>query len=92
MKLNDAIYNWLQIKVVAEARPKDQAAQETYAFFSNILKEEYDLQIEKVEKDDTLYKVFYVYNGEEKLARFSCESVDYLLESIENEPKFNLEE
>lgn len=90
MKLNDAIFNWLQIKVVAEARPEDQAAQETFAFFSNILKEDFNVQIEKVEIEEPLYKVYYVYNGEAKVARFSCESVEYLLENIENEPKFNM--
>ncbi|KHF29873.1 hypothetical protein LR68_01352 [Anoxybacillus sp. BCO1] len=32
MKLQDAVYNWLTITVVAHARPDDAAAQETERF------------------------------------------------------------
>lgn len=32
MKREDALFNWLQIQVVAEARPDDQSALDTAAF------------------------------------------------------------
>lgn len=44
--LQDALYNWLTIQVVADARPEDHAAQDTAQLFKNILK--IDFQIEKV--------------------------------------------
>ena len=33
MRLDDALFNWLQIQIVAEARPDDNAAAETRDFF-----------------------------------------------------------
>jgi hypothetical protein len=89
MKLFDAIYNWLQIKVVAEARPDDQAAQDTYAFFSQILTEDHQVQVEEVIKDETMYRVVYLHEGKKKTQMFERESVDFLLEHINAEPKFN---
>ena len=33
MRLDDALFNWLQIQMVAEAGPDDRAAAETRDFF-----------------------------------------------------------
>ncbi len=33
MNLQDTLFNWLQISIVAEARPEDGAARETKDFF-----------------------------------------------------------
>lgn len=63
MKLNEAIYNWLQIKVVAEARPEDRAAQDTYSFFSQILEEDHQVEILDVVLDDTMYVVTFNQDG-----------------------------
>lgn len=89
MKLNDAIFNWLQIKVVAEARPTDQAAQDTFQFFTTLLEEDHGIQKIDVVKDDMLYRVTYWVSEEQKSQIFDGEAVDFLLESITNEPKFN---
>ncbi len=35
MNLQDTLFNWLQISIVAEARPEDGAARETKDFFSS---------------------------------------------------------
>ena len=37
--LQDAIYNWLTIKIVSDARPDDTAALETTQMFEQILAE-----------------------------------------------------
>lgn len=89
MKLSDALFNWLQIKVVAEARPEDQAAQDTYHFFSTLLHEDHAVEIESIEKDESMYSISYIVDGKKRRQMFDREAVDVLLDNIENEPKFN---
>ncbi len=89
MKLNDALFNWLQIKVVVEARPTDQAAQETYQFFSTMLHDDHAVEIKAIEKDETMYSVSYIHDGKKKKQMFDREAIDILLDNIEKEPKFN---
>ncbi len=89
MKLNDAIFNWLQIKVVAEARSTDQAAQDTYQFFTALIQEDHGISGIEVVKENYLYRVTYWINEAEKSQVFDREAVDFLLENISNEPKFN---
>jgi hypothetical protein len=89
VKLNEAIYNWLQIKVVAEARPDDQAAQDTYSFFSQILEEDHQVEILDVVLDDTMYVVTFNQDGKKNMLRFERSMVEYLLDAIRSEPKYN---
>ena len=37
MKLTDALFNWLQIRIVGDARPRDRSARDTVQFFEQIL-------------------------------------------------------
>ena len=88
--LQDAIYNWLTIKVVVDARPNDTAAQETYELFNNMLLNDHKLSNIIVKKDDIMYEVFYVKDGESKKARFPIELIDIMHDQIEKEPeKYN---
>ena len=48
--VQDALYNWLTIKTVAEARPDDSAAKETYLLFQNMVYEEHKLRNVEVER------------------------------------------
>ena len=41
--IQDALYNWLTIKVVCEERPEDKAARETEIMFLAILKEDFNV-------------------------------------------------
>jgi hypothetical protein len=84
--IQDAIYNWLTIKVVADARPDDHAAQETLAFFDLLLKEDHEVESLTFTKDDVMYLVAYVTHGEEKVTRFPVEFIDVIYEQIEREP------
>ena len=43
--LQDALYNWLTIYVVAQARPDDMAAQETASFFYEILRHDFQISL-----------------------------------------------
>ncbi|MBD3106868.1 hypothetical protein IEO70_00560 [Bacillus sp. AGMB 02131] len=84
--LQDAIYNWLSIKVVCEARPDDTAAKETEQDFSRLLQEEYAVSHIQVEKEEELYFVSCHSKGEEHTYRFPKELIDCMLDSIKENP------
>jgi hypothetical protein len=84
--LQDALYNWLTIYVVAQARPDDTAAQETAAFFREILKRDFNVTKAEVKKED-MYIVEYERDGEQKSARFPIEFIDVMLKQIEEAPE-----
>lgn len=90
IKLEDALFNWLQIKIVCEARPEDRAAKETEAFFHQILTEDHavrDLQI--VPLGDDLLQIRYVRDGSEEKKTFDRALTEHLLHDINANPKFN---
>lgn len=89
MTLDDAVFNWLQIKYVAEERPEDQAAQETYQFFSEILKEDHKLKNIQVKEEEGTYLIQFIHEDKEREKRFPVEFVHQLLVDIESEPKSN---
>jgi hypothetical protein len=84
--LQDALYNWLTIKVVYDARPFDESAKDTLELFNEILK---DHQVEDVEvvKDEVMYELFYRKDNEQKSARFPVELIDIMINQIEEEPE-----
>lgn len=85
--LQDTLYNWLTIKVVADARPDDTAARDTFELFDDILKTDHNVSNLKVEKDDLMYFVIFEKDGEEKKARFAAELIDIMHDQIEQEPE-----
>ncbi len=85
--LQDAIYNWLTIKVVAEARPDDKAAKETFDLFEDILVNEFKLKDIEIEKDDVMYLVKYTIDGEAKSARFPIQLIDIMHDQIQQHPE-----
>jgi hypothetical protein len=90
LKLQDALFNWLQMKVVSEARVNDQAAKETMDFFEEILREDHLLSSFQVaETDETMYLLHYEKDGESKKQMFDRESADKLLDEINSNPKYN---
>lgn len=87
--MENALFNWLQIHVVAQTRPEDQAAKKTADFFHDILVEDHRLQEINVEADDMMYTVRYKIEGEAKSRSYPREVVEQLLRDIEAEPKYN---
>jgi hypothetical protein len=85
--LQDALYNWLTIKVVADARPDDEAAQETEAFFAEILKNDFQVTHIEVSKDEVMYLIKFQKDNEPKTVRFPVELIDVMLEQINREPE-----
>ncbi|WP_417900676.1 hypothetical protein ABN702_10915 [Bacillus haimaensis] len=85
--LQDTLYNWLTIKVVAEARPDDKSAQDTMKLFESILIDDHKLTEIRVTKEDPMYYVSYIKDGEAQKNRFPIELIDVMLEQIKNEPE-----
>lgn len=90
MTLKDALFNWLQMKIVADARPDDKAAKDTLDFFEQILREDHKLTgVEIVDRDETMVHVQYEADGERKKQMFDRESAEQLLHDINSNPKYN---
>jgi len=89
LKIEDAIFNWLQITVVYKARPNDLSAKETSEFFRRILVEDYDISEINYELDGFTYNIRYEIDGKEASIRLNSTMVDKLIADIENEPKYN---
>jgi hypothetical protein len=89
MKLEDALFNWLQIKIVAEARSEDEAAEETRLFFEQILREDHAVTDFETTRDATMYHISYTVEGKRKRLMFNQESVEQLLADINSNPKYN---
>lgn len=91
MKLQVALFNWLQIYLVSERRPNDEAAKETVQFFDTILQETYQLSAFKVclDREDDQYVVTYWHDEAQHTAVFHREDADRLWQDIEASPKYN---
>lgn len=84
--LQDAIYNWLTIKVVLDARPDDTAAQDTVQMFESILSEEFNVQSHEVKRDALMYYVTAQQEGVTKEYRFPRDLIEVMLDQINQEP------
>lgn len=90
MRLEDALFNWLQIKIVADGRPEDGAARETLLFFETILREDHGLESFLIEEtDDTAIHLRYAKDGTTKLQTYPREAGEQLLHDIDSNPKYN---
>ncbi|WP_394232660.1 hypothetical protein [Niallia oryzisoli] len=85
-KVQDAIYNWLTIKVVTDARPDDQAAAETEQMFMSIITVELGLSEIYVKKDNGFYHISYVKEGEQQTTRFPQELIEVMINQINESP------
>lgn len=85
--LQDALYNWLTIKVVIDERPDDTAAVDTEKMFYDILIEKHSLSNIEVTKDDVMYYVHFDHEGERKQQRFPRELIEIMLGQIMSHPE-----
>lgn len=86
MRLDDALFNWLQIKVVADKRPDDRSAQETERFFHEILVDDHDVSGLSYTSDGEMYRLVYTLDGNRLERRYDKEQVESLLRAIEGDP------
>ncbi|MDR6124331.1 hypothetical protein V7182_01060 [Neobacillus drentensis] len=85
--LQDALYNWLTIKVVCDARPDDTAAQETRAFFDDMLTNQHHVSNLSITTDAVMYYVTYQQGEETKKVRYPRELIEIMLNQINQEPE-----
>ncbi|WML49391.1 hypothetical protein RCG23_05025 [Neobacillus sp. PS3-34] len=85
--LQDALYNWLTIKAVVDARPEDTAARETEELFAEILDEQHGVSGIVISKDENMYHVSFDQKGESKTSRFPTDLIEVLLNQINEEPE-----
>jgi hypothetical protein len=89
MQLKDALFNWLQIQVVQDARPSDRSARDTVQFFEEMLREDHRVEHLEKRKEKDRYVVCYQVDGEEREEIFSKDTAEQLLRDIMAEPKYN---
>ncbi|ETI66150.1 hypothetical protein [Neobacillus vireti] len=85
--LQDALYNWLTIKVVCDARPEDTAAKETLEYFDEMLTTEHHVSNIETTTDEMMYYLSYQHGEEMKKARYPRELIEIMLDQINNEPE-----
>ncbi len=89
MQLKDALFNWLQIQVVQDARPSDRSARDTAQFFEEMLHDDHGVEQLEKQKEGNQYVVRYQQSGEKKEEKFPKEIAEKLLQDILAEPKYN---
>ncbi|WP_282941501.1 hypothetical protein [Paenibacillus sp. RC67] len=89
MKLEDALFNWLQMKIVSEARPEDKAAEETRLFFEEILREDHAVTELATSDEDLRIHITYDVNGSSNKLYFDKDYAEQLLQDINSNPKYN---
>lgn len=89
MRVEDAFFNWLQMKLVSDARPEDQAAEDTRVFFEQILREDHAVSEWETVSDDTRIFIDFEQNGGRKKLFFDKELAGQLLTDINSNPKYN---
>ncbi|MFC4103938.1 hypothetical protein [Paenibacillus xanthanilyticus] len=90
MRFEDALFNWLQIHMVAHARPDDRAAVDTLDFFRQLLAEDHEVSDIRVERvDDTMIHIRIEQGGRSKLQMFDRAAGEQLLADINSNPKYN---
>ena len=85
--VQDALYNWLTIKVVCDERPTDKAAIETESMFLTILKEDHKVNDITIDIDDVMYYISYVKDGEKSKTRFPRELIEVMINQMKDAPE-----
>lgn len=90
MKLQVALFNWLQIHLVSERRPHDRAAAETVQFFKTILKEDHQLSSFEAYLDETgeRYVMTYWRDEVQHTEIVDREAAERLWQDIEANPQY----
>ncbi len=87
MTLYDTLFNWLQLWLVAEARPEDEAAKVSMEHVTEMLKEVFDAEIKAVKLEAEQYLVSFEKEGIETTEAFRKESAETLLVFISENPE-----
>jgi hypothetical protein len=89
LTLQDALFNWLQIHLVAEARVGDRAAADTRDFFVQVLQEDHRIGNIKISRVKGMYHLDFEHEGAEKRQSYPKAMAEQLLIDINSNPKYN---
>lgn len=90
MKWDDALWGWVQSRIVLERRPDDAAAEGTLAFFESVLRERFGVaEMSFVETSDGYEAVCRLADGSARSERFDRERAERLLSDIEATSAFS---
>jgi len=84
--MQDAVYNWLSIQIVADERQDDRSAVDTASFFWEMLQEDHQVKDIDVQKLEDMYFVTCFTQDEKREFRFPLELIDCMNDTIKNEP------
>lgn len=84
--MQDAVYNWLSIKLVADDRPDDRSAQDTVAFFRQLLRDEHHIEDIEYQRLEDMYYVICHTSTEQRDFRYPLELIDCMNDTIKSEP------
>ncbi|WP_181348960.1 hypothetical protein [Thalassobacillus sp. CUG 92003] len=85
--LQDAIYNWLTIKIVSDHRPTDRSAADTASLFHQVLIEDHHVDELNVLHQPDYYEVTCVINGHHNSYRFPRETVELFVNQMKENPE-----
>ena len=85
--LMDAVYNWLTIRIVYDARPEDTAARDTVHLFEQTLESDHGVDRYSYEKKDGWYTVVFTKDGNADELRFREEMVEIMLKQVLSHPE-----
>lgn len=91
MDLRTAIHSWIQIRIVSDARPEDDAAKKTFDFFDEIIHQDFgvtEIEVMPYSDEEDSIEIHYVANGEAAKISFDREMTEKLLLDIEANPKY----
>lgn len=87
MTVFDAMSNWLQLKIVLEARPDDEAAKVSLEHVADILGDVHQVKITEVKKDEMKYYITYLHEENEQVHGVPVEIAETLLQFINQNPE-----
>ncbi|MFD1018028.1 hypothetical protein [Thalassobacillus hwangdonensis] len=83
--LQDVVYNWLTIKVVADHRPDDTSARDTERMFHGMLRD-HDVTDVAIKKDEDRYEVTCSMKEGNRTFRFPTELIELMVNQMKDEP------
>ncbi|PDO11168.1 MAG: hypothetical protein BLM47_02895 [Candidatus Reconcilbacillus cellulovorans] len=90
MKWDDALWGWVQSRIVLARRPDDAAAEGTLAFFESVLRERFGVaEMSFVETSDGYETVCRFADGSIQSERFDRQRAERLLSDIEATSAFS---
>ncbi|RXT14978.1 hypothetical protein EIZ39_01855 [Ammoniphilus sp. CFH 90114] len=79
--------NWLQLWLVVEQRPQDEAARVSMEHVAEVLNQNFQVSIVEVAKEANHYAIKYTKDGSDHTERYNQQSAEALLSFINENPE-----